>query len=60
MRHPYATFVVELLLADDSSIRRTRIVHIQTQTEEMWSGWDGTRLLDFILAHSADPGSLEP
>jgi hypothetical protein len=52
---PYATFVVELLLAGDDRIRRTRVTHVQTQAEEAWPGWDGPRLLEFIVAHSDAP-----
>ena len=49
---PYATYVVRLLLSDDRRIRGTRVTHIQTQTEEVWPGWDGARLLDFIIHHT--------
>jgi hypothetical protein len=45
---PYATFIVELLLAEHGDIRRTRVVHIQTGTEQKWAGWDEERLLSFI------------
>jgi hypothetical protein len=54
---PYATYVVQLLLADDGSIRRTRVTHIQTQTEEAWPGWDETRLLEFIIGYTDTPES---
>jgi hypothetical protein len=45
---PYATFIVELLLAEHGSIRRMRVVHIQTGTEQKWAGRDQERLLSFI------------
>jgi hypothetical protein len=45
---PYVTFVVEFLLAEHGDIRRTRVVHIQTGTEQKWAGWDEERLLSFI------------
>jgi hypothetical protein len=45
---PYAAFVVELLLAEHGNIRGTRVVHIQTGTEQKWAGWDEERLLSFI------------
>jgi hypothetical protein len=54
---PYATFVVELLLAEDGRIRRTRVTHVQTQTEQTWPGWDETQLLDFIIGHTDVPES---
>jgi hypothetical protein len=54
---PYATYAVQLLLADDRSIRRTHVTHIQTQTEEAWPGWDEARLLDFIIGYIDTPES---
>lgn len=51
----YATFVVELLQEASGKVRRTRIVHVQTSVEQRWAGWDGMRLLEFILTQAADP-----
>lgn len=48
-REPYATFVVELLLDEHGSVRRTRVVHVQTGLEQRWPGWDGQRLVSLIL-----------
>jgi hypothetical protein len=45
---PYATFIIELLLEEHGNIRRTRVVHIQTGTEQKWADWDEERLLSFI------------
>jgi hypothetical protein len=53
----YETFLVELLMDEHGEVRRTRVVHVQTQAEERWAGWDGTRLLRFILSHSGLPFS---
>jgi hypothetical protein len=47
----YATYVVELLLREDGSVRRTRVVHIQTGAEQRWAGWDGKRLLA-LMSHA--------
>jgi hypothetical protein len=47
----YGTFVVELLLDEHQEVRRTRVVHIQTGSEERWAGWDEERLLRFIVTH---------
>jgi hypothetical protein len=57
-REHYATFVVELLLAEDGRVRRTRVVHVQTGAEDRWPNWNGPRLLDFVVAHTIapDPG----
>jgi len=49
----YATFVVELLQEASGAVRRTRVVHVQTNVEQQWAGWDGVRLLQFILTHSS-------
>ena len=53
---PYATFVIELLLDEHGNVRRTRVVHVQTGTEQKWAGWDEERLLSFI--GPAGPRSL--
>lgn len=47
----YGTFVVEFLLDEHQEVRRTRVVHIQTGSEERWAGWDEERLLRFIVTH---------
>jgi hypothetical protein len=49
----YSTFVVELLLDAHHDVRRTRVTHIQTGTEQTWAGWDEERLLAFL--RPADP-----
>lgn len=54
-RQQYSTFVVELLLDEHGAVRRTRVVHIQTGTEQAWAGWDEERLL--AVLRPADPGS---
>jgi hypothetical protein len=53
----YATFVVELLQDASGEVRRTRVVHVQTNVEGRWAGWDGTRLLRFILTQATPPPS---
>jgi hypothetical protein len=52
----YATFIVELLQAASGEVRRTRVVHVQTNVEQRWAGWDGARLLQFILTQATPPG----
>jgi hypothetical protein len=52
---PYATFVVELLLAEGGGVRRTRVTHVQTRAEDQWRSWDGERLLEFIVANTGAP-----
>jgi len=48
----YATFNLELLLGKENKVRRTRIMHIQNEVEEIWAGWDETRALGFIVTHA--------
>ena len=48
VRQHYATFTIELLLGEENDVRRTRMVHVQSEAEETWAGWDETRLLRFI------------
>ena len=45
------TFVVELLVDEQRAVRATRMVHVQTGTEERWAGWDEERLLRFVVMH---------
>jgi hypothetical protein len=51
-RQHYAVFTIELLLGSDNSVRRTRLLHVQSQAEENWAGWDETRLVGFIKEES--------
>jgi hypothetical protein len=51
----YETFVVELLMDERGEVRRTRVTYVPTGAEERWAGWDGMRLLRFILAHAGLP-----
>jgi len=48
----YEAFIVELQMDEHGKVRRTRVMYVQTGAEERWAGWDGTRLLRFILSHS--------
>lgn len=41
----YAVFTLELLLDKDNVVRRTRVMHVQSQQEESWAGWDDRRLI---------------
>jgi hypothetical protein len=50
-RQQYETFVVELLVDEQGAVRRTRMVHVQTGTEERWAGWDEERLVRFVVTH---------
>ncbi len=44
----YAVFTVELLLDEENTVRRTRAMHVQSQAEEVWAGWEEPRLVNFF------------
>jgi extracellular elastinolytic metalloproteinase len=56
-RQHYATFTVELLLGEESEVRRTRVKHIQEGEQETWAGWEDGRLVSFFVEHAALRGS---
>jgi hypothetical protein len=45
----YTVFTVELLLDEKNAVRRTRVMHVQSQHENTWAGWDDTRLVDYFI-----------
>jgi hypothetical protein len=45
----YSVFTIELLLDDENAVRRTRIMHVQSQEETSWAGWEESRLIQFLL-----------
>ena len=47
----YVSFHVELLLDVDDSVRRTKVHHHQSGTDEAWAGWDEGRLLALLREH---------
>jgi hypothetical protein len=47
----YASFHIELLLDVDNSVRRTKLRHHQSGTDEAWPGWDEDRLLALVRDH---------
>jgi hypothetical protein len=47
----YASFHIELLLDVDDSVRRTKVRHHQSGTDEAWAGWDEGRLLALLREH---------
>jgi len=67
-RQHYAAFHVEFLLESDNNVRRTKVLHHQTDARDAWSGWDEERLLCFLrdriplpaAATPADEPGLEP
>jgi hypothetical protein len=47
----YVSFHIELLLDVDNSVRRTKVHHHQSDTNETWPGWDEDRLLALLHDH---------
>jgi hypothetical protein len=45
--HP-ATFTVELLLDEDNEVFSTYVMHVQSNREQTWTGWEKTQLVDFL------------
>jgi hypothetical protein len=44
----YATFHVDLLIDSDGGVRRTKVLHYQTDREDTWAGWDQKQLIAVI------------
>lgn len=55
----YATFNIELLLDNNSEVRRTRAVYIQGGEQNSWAGWDRERLLRFVEERAAIEAKAE-
>lgn len=47
----YASFHIELLLNIDNSVRRTKVRHHQSDTDDAWPGWDEDRMLALLRDH---------
>jgi hypothetical protein len=56
----YASFHVEFLLGVDGSVRRTKVHHHQSGTDEAWAGWDEDRLLALLRDHVPNMSSQLP
>ena len=58
----YAVFTLELLLDAENHVRRTRVMHVQSQIDVTWAGWDEKHLMDFFVAQAplVRPGEGEP
>ncbi len=49
----YGSFSIELLMDKNNSVRRTKVLHIQSLAEDTWAGWEEARLLKFISENAA-------
>jgi hypothetical protein len=56
----YASFHIELLLDVDDSVRRTKVRHHQSGTDETWAGWDQDRLLALLRGHIPHMAAQQP
>jgi hypothetical protein len=52
VRQHYEMFSIELLLDESNQVRRTKIIHSQSQSEVNWAGWDEQRLLFTMIQNS--------
>ena len=43
-----ATFTIELLLDENNYVHSARVMHVESQREQTWSGWPNTELVDFL------------
>jgi hypothetical protein len=57
----YATFVTNLLLDINNSVRQTRVKYVQGEDDISWPGWNIGRLVEYIQnnAHLTIPPHLE-
>jgi hypothetical protein len=49
----YGSFNIELLLDQKNNVRRTKVLHVQSLTEDTWAGWETARLFKFICKNAA-------
>lgn len=48
----YESFLFELLIEDDRSIKRTKITRVRDGEKTSWAGWDSERFLNWIAAQA--------
>ena len=48
----YENFTIEFLLDEKKTMRRTRVVHIQSGDADTWAGWEADQLFDFLTRHT--------
>ena len=48
----YENFTIEFLLDVKHTVRRTRVVHIQSGDADTWAGWEARQLVDFLARHT--------
>jgi len=61
IRQHYENFTLEFLLDENNQVRRTRVIHIQTQLENSWPGLEEARLFDYLKENAgiSTPQELE-
>ena len=58
IRQHYENFTVEFLLDEKNTVRRTRVVHVQSGDENIWTGWGAKQLIDFLAQYTE--GQIQP
>lgn len=43
------SYVIELLLDKHKRVRRTKVLHVKSNQEQVWKGWESARLLDYFV-----------
>lgn len=54
----YESFLLELLIEDDTAIKRTKITQVRCGEKASWVGWDSERLFSWIAAQTELPNAL--
>lgn len=54
-----AVFSVDLLLDNQNHIRRTHVVHVQSQKGNFWAGWNKDQLASFIYENASIRETIE-
>jgi hypothetical protein len=52
IRQHYENFTVEFLLDGKNTLRRTRVIHIQSGDADTWAGWESQQLIGFLARHA--------
>lgn len=43
------SYVIELLLDKNKRVRRTKVLHVKSNEDQVWKGWESARLLDYFV-----------
>lgn len=57
------SFALELKMNEKQKVKQTRVLHVESEqkdAEEIWTGWDETRLLNFIARRAGIVDQVQP